>query len=306
MRNFLAFSFFFLFLVMLIPFQDYAFAQIEAKKLTVNVDSVRLQELENSNVLRVELNILNGGDEEASFFSGNFDLLDTNLRQYGTTSGYDLREKGESISRGACDTLFGDNINPGLSIDLEVCFEVPKSNFKYDSILIYENIFLQDMDTAKIIPLVKSSVAYDTLVNKIEPKNDAIADRVDDLESQGGCLIATAAYGTELAPEVQNLREIRNKMYETEIGGDVMYSVNNFYYSFSPTVSDWERENIMFKDTMRLLITPSMTSFTILDHQNINSEEGLIGYVISIVALNVGMYFVAPIIIIHKIRKFAC
>jgi len=45
-----------------------------------------------------------------------------------------------------------------------------------------------------------------------------------------------------------------------------------------------------------------MASFTILDHQNIDSEEGLIGYVISVVALNVGMYFVAPAIVVLKIR----
>lgn len=278
-------------------------AVVDAQQLSITVKEIKLKELENSNVLRVTMNILNGGDEEASFFSNNFDLLDNNLRQYGTVSGYDLREKGESVGRGICDTIFGDSINPGLSMDLEICFEVPKSNFQYDSILVYENMFIKDMDSAKLVPLVKNSLGYDTLVNKSVPKNEEIADRVDDLESQGGCLIATAAYGTELAPEVQNLREIRNKMYETEFGGRVMHVVNDFYYSFSPTVADWQRENVMFKETIRLFITPSMTSFSILDHENIGSENGLIGYVVSVVALNIGMYVGIPVLVVMRLRK---
>lgn len=121
-------------------------------------------------------------------------------------------------------------------------------------------------------------------------------------ESAGGCLIATAAYGTELSPEVQNLRDIRNKMYATELGGDLMKSINDFYYSFSPTVADWERENQVFREIVKIAITPSMVSFTILDHNSIESEIELVGYVISIVLLNIGMYFVVPALIVFKIK----
>jgi len=59
----------------------------------------------------------------------------------------------------------------------------------------------------------------------------------------------------------------------------------------------------MFKDAIRLLITLSMASFTLLDHQSIDSEDELIGYIVSVVALNIGMYFVAPAIVIVGIRK---
>jgi hypothetical protein len=289
--------------MIMIPIQQISFAEVEAKKLVVNVKDVKVQDLSNSKLVRVDMEILNGGNEEASFFEENFDLLDSNLKQYGPTSGYDLRDRGESVSRGICDTVFGDSVNPGLSINLEICFEVPKSNFQYDSILIYENMFIKDMDSAKVVPLVSNSVGYDTLVKKIEPDNENLAERAEELENQGGCLIATAAYGTEMAPEVQNLREIRNKMYETEKGGDIMRSVNDFYYSFSPTVADWERESPIFRDVMRLLITPSMASFTILDHNQIGSEEELIGYVMGVITLNIGMYFGIPAIVVIGIRK---
>ncbi len=136
----------FLFSLLIISIQDFSYAAVEAQELVVKVNDIKIKELENSKLLRIELNIFNGGDEEASFFANNFDLLDRNLRQYGSTSGYELRDRGESVSRGICDTLFGENVNPGLSVDLEICFEVPKNNFQYDSILIYDNMFSRDMD----------------------------------------------------------------------------------------------------------------------------------------------------------------
>lgn len=292
-----------LFLIVFMSLQDLAYALVDPQKLDVTVKDIKLQKLENSNLLRVNVKILNNGDEEANFFSGNFKLLDSKLREFSAVSNYDLKEKGESISYGICDTVFGQGVNPGLSMDLEICFDVPKTNFQYDSMLIYENMFIQSSNTAKIVPLVENSIGYKTLVQKIKPENEELAQRSDEIESEGGCLIATAAYGTELAPEVQNLREIRNKMYETKLGGDIMMSVNNFYYSFSPTVADWERQNVIFKEFIKLAITPSITSFAILEHNTIDTEAGLIGYVLSIVSLNIGMYFVAPAIVIHTIKK---
>ena len=59
----------------------------------------------------------------------------------------------------------------------------------------------------------------------------------------GGCLIATAAYGSEMAPQVQFLREIRdNTVLQTQSGTSFMTAFNTFYYTFSPTVADYERE----------------------------------------------------------------
>ena len=64
----------------------------------------------------------------------------------------------------------------------------------------------------------------------------------DGLGDGGGCLIATATFGSELAPEVQKLREIRdNSLLQTESGEKFMNSFNDFYYSFSPIVADYER-----------------------------------------------------------------
>ena len=118
----------------------------------------------------------------------------------------------------------------------------------------------------------------------------------------GGCLIATAAFGSELAPQVQLLREIRdNSLLQTQSGQSFMQGFNEFYYSFSPTIADWERQNSMFKESVKLAITPLITSLSVLNYVDIDSEEKVLGYGISLILLNVGMYFVAPALAVNRL-----
>jgi len=131
---------------------------------------------------------------------------------------------------------------------------------------------------------------------------DGICELIDQ-PNGGGCLIATATYGSEMAPQVQLLREIRdNKLMSTETGSSFVTGFNEIYYSFSPVIADYERENPMFKEAIKLGITPLISSLAILDYAD--SEDEIIGYGISLIVLNVGMYIAAPAIVIFKIRKF--
>jgi len=121
----------------------------------------------------------------------------------------------------------------------------------------------------------------------------------------GGCLIATASYGSELAPQVQLLREIRdNTVLQTQSGESFMNGFNHVYYSFSPTIADYERENPVFKEAVKLTLTPLLASLTLLQYTDIDSEHEMLGYGIGLILLNIGMYFVAPAILITKIRSF--
>ena len=123
-------------------------------------------------------------------------------------------------------------------------------------------------------------------------------------DNVGGCLIATATFGSEIAPQVQQLRELRdNKLLQTESGKSFMSSFNDFYYLFSPTIANWERENLVLKETVKIMITPMISSLSILNYVNMDSEASVLGYGISLILLNIGMYFVAPGIVIHTIRK---
>jgi len=127
---------------------------------------------------------------------------------------------------------------------------------------------------------------------------------VAEQQKGGGCLIATAAFGSEMAPQVQFLREIRDgTVLQTQSGSTFMTGFNQFYYSFSPTIADYERENPAFKETVKIAITPMLTSLAILNYVDIDSEEEMLGYGIGIILLNIGMYFIAPAIVIFKIRK---
>ena len=123
-------------------------------------------------------------------------------------------------------------------------------------------------------------------------------------ESGGGCLIATAAFGSEIAPQVQFLREIRdNTVMTTQSGTAFMTGFNQFYYSFSPQIADYERENPVFKEAVKVTLTPLLTSLTLLNYVEIDSEEEMLGYGIGIILLNVGMYFVAPAVLIISLKK---
>ena len=120
----------------------------------------------------------------------------------------------------------------------------------------------------------------------------------------GGCLIATATFGSELAPQVQFLREIRdNTVLQTQSGTAFMTGFNQFYYSFSPAIADYERENPILKEAVKLTLTPLLTSLTLLQFADIDSESEMLGYGIGIILLNIGIYFVAPVVLVMKVRK---
>ena len=149
----------------------------------------------------------------------------------------------------------------------------------------------------------KSSVSKNDLVFSIKPYSGSDTE-IKEVGEGGGCLIATAAFGSELAPQVQFLREIRdNTVLQTESGTSFMTSFNQFYYSFSPVIADYERENSAFKEAVKLTLTPLLTSLTLLQYVDIGSESEMLGYGIGIILLNIGMYFVAPVILIMIVKK---
>jgi len=118
----------------------------------------------------------------------------------------------------------------------------------------------------------------------------------------GGCLIATAAYGSEMAPQVQFLREIRdNQLMNTDSGVSFMTGFNQFYYSFSPTIADMRRASPVFKEVVKIGITPLVSSLSIMSHAE--SESQVLGYGIGVILMNVGMYFVAPVMLFYGIRR---
>ena len=149
-----------------------------------------------------------------------------------------------------------------------------------------------------------TTVSKNALIFSIGDNTDAPID-VNEVTNDGGCLIATAAFGSEMAPQVQFLREIRdNTVLQTESGAAFMTGFNQFYYSFSPAISDYERENPAFKEAVKITLTPLLASLTLLEYADIDSESEMLGYGIGVILLNIGMYFVAPAVLIILRKKF--
>ncbi len=127
------------------------------------------------------------------------------------------------------------------------------------------------------------------------------------MEEGGGCLIATATFGSEMAPQVQQLRELRdNTILSTESGTACMSGFNQLYYSFSPMIADLERESPVFKEVVKLTLTPMLSSLSLLNYVDIDSEQEMLGYGISLILLNIGMYAGIPafgILKLYQLRK---
>ena len=151
---------------------------------------------------------------------------------------------------------------------------------------------------------ITSNPIKETNSTTIKTTESTTTNSTNSTGKGGGCLIATATYGSELSPQVQQLRELRdNKLLKSELGTSFMNSFNTFYYSFSPPIADYERENPLFKESVKIAITPMISSLSILNYVDMDSEESILGYGVSLIILNLGMYFIAPVIIIYKIRK---
>ena len=159
----------------------------------------------------------------------------------------------------------------------------------------HEETFDETVSSFELLSEVK-----DTTKTSTEIVNEDITTE----ENGGGCLIATAAYGSEMAPQVQFLRELRdNTVLQTHSGTSFMTGFNQFYYSFSPAVADYERENPVFREAVKLTLTPLLTSLTLLNYVDIDTEEEMLGYGIGVILLNIGMYFVAPAAVIIAIKN---
>ncbi len=164
------------------------------------------------------------------------------------------------------------------------------------TIIKFENIRNTGQETEFALVVVPGSKV-------LTPVDESSEDK--STEEGGGCLIATAAYGSELSPQVQLLREIRdNQLMNTESGKSFMNTFNDIYYSFSPTIADMERESPMFKEIVKAGLTPMLSSLAIME--NADSESEVLGLGLSVIALNLGMYIGLPafgILKLYQIRK---
>jgi glucose/arabinose dehydrogenase len=212
------------------------------------------------------------------------------------------------------DTVFVGDCNNGNLYRFNL--NEQRTGFVFDSPFLQDNILNNDESNQEILfgtgfgAITDVKEGPDGFLYIVSLSNGKIYRILPKEMSQstqsegGGCLIATAAYGTEMAPQIQQLRELRdNHLLKTESGINFMNSFNSFYYSFSPVIADYERENPIFREAVKVMITPMIISLSILNYADMDSEESVLGYGVSLIMLNLGMYFVIPVFAIMKIKS---
>ena len=190
-------------------------------------------------------------------------------------------------------TLLVRSITADNSGNYSLEFKIPKTATQ-GSYIIVASVSID------MIPVIE------TITVLIQDENKSGSTGTDNSSKEGGgCLIATATYGSEFAPQVQQLREIRdNQLMNTESGSAFMTSFNELYYTFSPYIADMERESPLFKEIVKAGLTPMLSTLAIMD--NAESESEVLGLGLSVIALNLGMYIGLPafgIIKVIQLRK---
>lgn len=197
----------------------------------------------------------------------------------------------------AYDEELKDDIEISLREELQRMMRENESSATVNQLI---DQILKKLKTAtEIVPELSQIELVDNVSNQHTSETDSS-------NNGGGCLIATAAYGTELAPQVQFLREIRDStVMSTSSGAAFMTGFNQLYYSFSPAIADMERENPMFQETVRAFITPMISTLSIMTLAEDGNDTQVLGLGISVIALNLGMYVASPVLIGFKILKYS-
>jgi plastocyanin len=217
-------------------------------------------------------------------------------------------DSGEWIPENVGEFSYFDMIHPwmqGLIIVQESKGQTHSEEVVEETIVeeVVEETIVEEVVEETIV----EEVVEETIVEEVVEETivEEVVATQESEEKGGGCLIATAAYGSELSPQVQLLREIRdNQLMNTESGSAFMSGFNELYYSFSPTIADIERESPIFKEIVKVGLTPMISSLSLME--NANSESEVISLGLSVIALNLGMYIALPafgIIKVIQLRK---
>jgi len=239
-------------------------------------------------------------ENKANSFNETFYINDKSIiKKYTGNTGYTSGQQGLP-NTSTQSTILSEPSVTVVSPTIEESISVENQKQISDEKLIVDQ-------TQSIEYTPEPEAVMEPVVN-CEPGTELVNGICEIIQTQekssdgGGCLIATATYGSEMALEVQQLRELRdNTLLNTESGTAFMSTFNDIYYSFSPTIADMERESPLFKEIVKIAITPMISSLSIME--NANSESEVLGLGLSVIALNLGMYIGVPAIVVIGIRK---
>lgn len=165
------------------------------------------------------------------------------------------------------------------------------------------------------IAVTEKSQTYKAVRYSVVLQSDQFKSSPVDLDAKSGsysvttapgktvsrCLIATAAFGSDFAPQVQTLREFRDDIaLRTFAGSNFMLVFNQWYYSFSPAVADYERSAPWMQQSVRIAIQPLLFALEISRGIDI-SVQGYASPELAIIvsglaaSLLIGALYLAPV-----------
>lgn len=122
----------------------------------------------------------------------------------------------------------------------------------------------------------------------------------------GRCLIATAAFGSELTPQVQFLRNFRDKhIMSTLADSSFMNVFNTWYYSFSPYIADYERGQPWLQQSAKSLIYPLISILHVSEraYSSIDGEYGALTSGLIASSMIGALYFSPFALLLKRIRE---
>ena len=291
--------------IKLVPESDYAYGELSMAYLSINNTDSALQSLEcaieinpeNEDYFQDESWVFLAREDYSSAYESILRAIEINPEndQNYAVQAHILMLLGKlDNAQFVVNTALEINSNNAFAYDVNGMIAMKNKDFSttFENFNISLEMFPNDENTQFL-----KNQALNGLTESLETSNVSG-------NSGGGCLIATATYDSELTPQVQQLRELRdNTLLQTESGTLFMTQFNDFYYSFSPIIADYERENPIFKEMVKITITPMITSLSILNYVDIYSENKVLGYGISLLILNGLMYVGIPMILVVGIRK---
>jgi hypothetical protein len=92
-----------------------------------------------------------------------------------------------------------------------------------------------------------------------------------------GCFIATAAYGTPMAEEIEILREFRDEYLLTNPLGQAFV---DFYYRTSPPIAEFITEHTILKPIVRTVLVPAVVMSTVAVNTTMAEKVAIVGLLV--------------------------
>jgi hypothetical protein len=135
-----------------------------------------------------------------------------------------------------------------------------------------------DGDNVITITLVDGGLGDDDLIaNAVIIDQGGPGNPPSSMPSKGGCFIATAAYGTPMAEEIQILREFRDEYLLTNPVGKGLV---DFYYKVSPPIAEFITEHPSLKPIVRAGLMPAVAMSTVAVNTTPAEEIAIVGVLV--------------------------